>query len=138
MVITSIHTPDSLNQESVFKLRECAQSIPRIKLALIGSFLKKFRVKKHEQIAQLLVFYTPCNSSINADEKCDTIQQDCCCINKICIAYPFCKFNWLKINKFENIYAKLYWYWLSLPLSKCNWSSSSRFKWQPFNFPQCK
>ena len=50
----------SLNQGpgSCFKLQECAQSIPRIKLALIGSFLEKnFGSKKHEKIAQIPVFF---------------------------------------------------------------------------------
>jgi hypothetical protein len=34
----------------------------RIKLALIGSFLKRnFRVKKNEKIAQIPIFYIPCS-----------------------------------------------------------------------------
>src|SRR3954447_14934615 len=61
---SDIHTPDSLNQDqgSVFKLRECAQSIPRIKLALIGLFLKKcFRSKKHIKSPKFRFFIHPIN-----------------------------------------------------------------------------
>ena len=52
----------SLNQGrgSIFKLWECAQSIPRIKLALIGSFLKKnFGSKKAWKIAKFRFLIHP-------------------------------------------------------------------------------
>jgi hypothetical protein len=42
-ILVSIHTLISLNQGSIFKLWECAQSIFRIKLPLEKSFLQKFQ-----------------------------------------------------------------------------------------------
>ena len=58
----------NLNQGSVFMVRKCAQSIPRIKLALIKSFLNKFfGSKKHEKIAQIPVFYSSYKIFLNAN-----------------------------------------------------------------------
>jgi hypothetical protein len=52
-IFASIHTTISLKSRKLFKVRKCAQSIPCMKLALIGSFLKKILSRK---IAQILVF----------------------------------------------------------------------------------
>ena len=61
LIFASIHPPPSLNQGqgSVFTLRECAQSIFRIKLPLEKSFLQKF--KKIFFCKKLLdIFVTKC------------------------------------------------------------------------------
>ena len=60
LIFALIHTLRLPDSES-WKRWKCAQSIPRIKLALIGSFLKNFgskKMKKHCPTSGL--FNTPC------------------------------------------------------------------------------
>ena len=49
------------SQESIFRVWECAQSIPRIKLPLSVIFRKNFRVQNHVKYHKNHFFETPCN-----------------------------------------------------------------------------